>query len=165
MNCETAQGLIPLLAADELDSAQAAALRAHLESCSMCRREYDEVVELTAALSAADDEGLRDSERRRMQETAIASLADPNPVDMGGRRATRPMPVWLRVAAAIAIFFLGFGANAWLNRTNGPELVAPPQAQPAYSSPLLARSDAARLRLSARGFQLIARGQAALEER
>ncbi|MEM7315382.1 MAG: zf-HC2 domain-containing protein [Planctomycetota bacterium] len=106
MNCEQISLELVGLLYDELDAVDARTIRAHLDECSDCRREW---IELQESMSALDADAAQDGSQCRVDVAKIVDRLPP-------QRATGR---WWKSVAAIA---LACGAALLLAATAGVRL-------------------------------------------
>lgn len=96
MDCEKVRELLPLLADNDLDEADAAKVQAHLEICADCRKAFEDAGSIAGLLA----ESLSSIEMRDDFEAKVGAAIASAPA-LPGKSARFPGRV-LRVAAAIA---------------------------------------------------------------
>ena len=106
---------LPLLEANELDDARAAAVRTHLDSCTSCRQEWERVVESVSQLRAA----------AATPPTSPADLDDFFERRIASELSTRRPPTallpWLaRAAVLLAAFTAGMLVERWADNEMAP---------------------------------------------
>jgi len=110
--CDSVRPELPALAADALEPAEAAPLRAHLEVCAACRAEYAAYLEALSGLAEEVAAEPPPSVRRRLVAAAQADAAGP------ARRRERLLLLGFAAALVLAIFSLaqGFALRQQLDR-------------------------------------------------
>ncbi len=98
--CESVRPELPALAADALEPAEAAPLRAHLEVCAACRAEYTAYLQSLAALAEEAAAAPPPAVRRRVLTAARAEAAAP------ARWRERLLALGLVAALVLAAFSL-----------------------------------------------------------
>ena len=161
MSCEKCQEMLALYALEELEPERIDQFEKHLEECEKCRDDLQTYRQIMADLSPAQDPGLNDLERLRLENRVLRDLSQAVGDRADGARGRVSSPVW-QVAAAGVIFLLGYGFNTLFSDrgTDGsdPLIIETPTAVD-YEYAQLPGS-----RLSARGLKVIAHGKAALEK-
>lgn len=98
--CEAVRPELPALAADALDEAEAAPIRAHLDGCAACRAEYAAYLEALSALAEELAAGPPAAVRDRVLAAARADLARP------ARWRERLLALGLAAALVLSVFGL-----------------------------------------------------------
>ncbi len=140
MNCERIREQLPVLLDDRLATAAAAEIRAHLEGCAECRREFTTLSQTLAALDAMP----APSPTPRLRAKVYAAIAaEQHALALGARTppsasAPRARPRWfqlLQPLAAAALLALGFFLGT---RSAAPTAVPQPTLDPATQRELAA---------------------------
>jgi hypothetical protein len=108
MECNYASELFSLCIDEMLDETRAQALRLHLETCAVCRREYEQLARMTEALRSVPETPLPEAFDARLKK-AVALLAEetPTPSSRSARETRRrSRRVLSSVAAVFAIGLL-----------------------------------------------------------
>lgn len=107
---ESAWELIPWLVNGRLSGAEAASVRAHVEGCAQCAREYAQQLSLCSAMQADDNIAFA-------SEAAFQKLAAR--LDAAPRRSHAPAARWLIAASLlVALGLAAWGERSW-QRTPG----------------------------------------------
>ena len=106
MKCNTYVDLIPLYLLDELADQEKSAVKQHLDNCSSCQTEYQEMLKTIEACSENQPENLSEVEQLRLQNSiyrsVLANQTEP-------KKYSFPALTYItRTAAAILIFASGF---------------------------------------------------------
>jgi anti-sigma factor RsiW len=111
MDCVHASELLSPFIDDMPDEAQARALRAHLDDCTACRREYEQLARMREILLSVPERPLPAAFDERLRQ-ALARLADEAPADAARpsraarTRSRHSRRLWSSVAAVLAIGLL-----------------------------------------------------------
>lgn len=115
MKCEEIRKNIPELLADELPEPDAARIQEHLQSCSSCWREWQELQETWSRLGLLHEEQPGPEVRRNFYQALEAAQKDLAAAGDWRRKLARLLPAWrpaapaLRLAAASLVVAAGFG--------------------------------------------------------
>lgn len=150
--------LTGVYALDALDADEADAFETHLESCSDCRREVQELQEVAAALALVEMTVPPPAIRERILEAvadgrpagpvpplaALASAAVVAPIDVTPTRRRRaPWYAAMAAAAALLLLLAGFGAARLRSPATGD--ASQTVAQEVAAATAVVRDPAARL--------------------
>lgn len=113
--------------ADELDAAEAAAVRSHVDGCDACQAEVDELRDLFAALARlprfAPSAGFTDRVMARLDPSVVHAPAAGVRARRRERwrRATRRLPAWNAglLAACVAVAVGGYAVLLWWSTRTG----------------------------------------------
>ena len=162
MSCGQYTDKLALMATGDLEPVERRELEQHLKECPSCRAELEELRVVVAMFGTGHADALTDIERLQLENEIYRKLAargSHEPVARSGSRVVRTL---LRMAAAIAIFALGYAAHALLTPPGQPEPTVPQFAQSWSTIPDDWKASALGLRLSPDGLRAIARGTIAL---
>jgi anti-sigma factor RsiW len=163
MKCSEYRELALELALGELPEARRQDVEGHLASCLVCRGEFQRLQHVCRALEEdAYGDGLSELERARLEGAVYRRLAAraPSGPDFRGRFAL----AFVRVAAALALFALGYAAHSYFAGHESPGDVT--RAEQAYLP--MSRFDrdlSGGLRFSAAGLKVLAEGRRAAAAR
>ncbi len=161
MSCKEYHEMLALYALDELEPERIEEFEKHLAECEKCRDDLETYRQIMTDLSPAEDPGLNDLEKLRLENRVLRDLSQAVGDGTHGGRGRASSPIW-RVAAAVVIFLLGFGFNTILSNrgthVSDPLIIESPSAVD-YEYAQLRSS-----RFSARGLKVIAHGKSALEK-
>ena len=84
MRCERARELIGAHVDGELDSADAAAIAAHLESCSSCRERMSDIKHVSGAMAALGREPAPEALLQRVRSSLASAAEQQDPRLLSG---------------------------------------------------------------------------------
>lgn len=131
MNCERSRDLIVASVMDGLDDGTSASLARHVEECSNCARELEELTTLWAELAVA---ALPESEADRSAQVAEVIRAFRSEPDGGPTAVRKPRGLSPLFRFAASLLLLASGAAlgaAWVNGRGGAE-PPPGEAMPTF---------------------------------
>jgi len=162
MNCGKHKDRIPLLILGDLEPAEREELEKHLQDCAMCRAELGKIREVARMLTPSDSEDLTDLEKLRLENQIYRKLALEATRDRGSEKRIWSTRMFVRVAAAVAIFFLGYGAGPLVTMLGEGEQPTAQVAEAPFDMTKYRQVVASGLRFSPEGLRIIARGRSAL---
>jgi len=124
MDCSDADLMLDELALDVLPGDRRAALLAHVEECSHCRRLLDQLTEtaddlLVAGPAAAPPEGFQDRVMARIEEGSTATARGGSQRRRRRDRAAVRLSTWTAAAAAAVLLVIGGVAGGVIGRSAG----------------------------------------------
>jgi len=162
VSCRQYTDKLALLATGDLEPAEKRELEQHLKECSACRAELEELRVVVAMFEPGGADGLTEIERLRLENEIYRKLAARPPTGLSTQKASRVISTLVRIAAAIAIFALGYAAHPLFTAPGRPEASVAQLVESRGSIPENWQASASGLRLSPNGLRAIARGTTAL---
>ncbi len=158
MNCIEYRSLLPALVLGELSEDQRKQLEEHLEGCSSCRAELEQIQNIYACLDEdARADRLTEVEKLRLESAIYRQLA--------ATAKSRPAPsrvftLLTRLAAAILLFVLGYTVHSFIaDREQSGAVRHIEQVNPSLAQYDLNLTGS--MRFSAAGLKAIAEGRKA----
>jgi len=160
MNCKKYIDLLPLYVTGDLDKPERDDVEAHLEQCENCREELQKYSELASLLKSASSNGITEVEKLKLENDIYRAMAKKK-IANASKGNTILTTNLLRVAAAIIIFFIGFGAKALLTEPEANKMIDNQVMLTSLEKTGNQRFVSSGLRFSKEGFKLIAGGKSA----
>jgi len=160
MNCKKYIDLLPLYVTGDLDKPERDDVEAHLEQCENCREELQKYSELASLLKSASSNGITEVEKLKLENDIYRAMAKKK-ITSASKVNSILTTNLLRVAAAIIIFFIGFGAKALLTEPEANKMIDNQVMLTSLEKTGNQRFVSSGLRFSKEGFKLIAGGKSA----
>jgi len=160
MNCKKYIDLLPLYVTGDLDKPERDDVKAHLEQCENCREELQKYSELASLLKSATSNGITEVEKLKLENDIYRAMAKKKitSASKGNSILTTNL---LRVAAAIIIFFIGFGVKSIITKQDAGREINYQVMLTSLEKTGSQRFVSSGLRFSKEGFKLIAGGKSA----
>ncbi len=159
MSCKRYKDALPLYVTGDLDPDEHSKLDEHLKVCPRCRTEFEKFSDVVAMLSPTGSDNLTDLEKLRLENAVYRRLAAES---SGTRRTPGIIGIIIRVAAVLVIFFSGYGAQSLVSELDQDQQTLPGVIEASVGMMRQRPAIASRLRFSAEGLKVIARGKSAL---
>ena len=162
MKCSDYADLIALAAAGEATDTEKQQVETHIQACDACRTDYFRIADVVGDLSAPGLDTLSPGERLELENTILRKALDARLRSDTRRRMQAPVRVVFRIAATLAMFWLGYLTHPLLSGQ------ASPQSDPVVPVSIggtradLRQALNSGLRFSGTGLRAIAHGHKAL---
>ena len=160
MNCIRFKDRLPLLVLGELDPKEQEELERHIATCEECRKELEDLQEITAILNDEGRESLAELEQLRLENEIYRKLA-VKALKENAPATGRVFKLLVRVAAVLVVFLAGYAAYPLFTRQAdyGPLNT---RLEKNLDDETELMSSLGSRRLTAQGFLIIAKGKNAL---
>ena len=157
MKCDVCREYLPAYVLGDATLDQRSDIAEHLAGCVACREELQRLKEILQVLAddARSDE-LSEVERLRLEKAVYRNLATA--ASTRKHVPGRSVGLYIRLAAALVLFALGYMSHSLLSKPESPRTVVP-ATQVAQSFASLDRGQYESMRFSAAGLKVIAQGR------
>lgn len=156
MNCDNYKEQIPLLITGDLSQEDTAKLRAHLEQCDACGKEYEELHSMISQLDSHEPTALSAGEKAELQQRILNEMSHTNTTEINSSSSI-PRRL-IQSAAAVIIFASGYLIGYSLHSTESNITPATETAMAEYIE-YSQKDNFTNYRLTTNGLKLIARGK------